>query len=49
MKKTVFFSICFILAGAGLSVANEAGKYKKFYEKESIRISVYINLSCFLP
>lgn len=32
MKKTVFFSICFLLAGAGFSAANEAGKYKKFYE-----------------
>lgn len=32
MKKAVFFGICFALVCPALSIANEAGKYKKFYE-----------------
>lgn len=32
MKRTVFFGICFALVCPALSIANEAGKYKKFYE-----------------
>ncbi len=32
MKKTLFFSICFLLAGTAFSVAGEAERYKEFYE-----------------
>ena len=32
MKKTVFFGICLALVYPAFSIANEAGKYKKFYE-----------------